>query len=78
MPTGEEAGTMLNNSMLNEMTSKYIMQDRLREAEQYRLLKRSEEARRSQPKRGLLRAFRQALALRRTIVRPTTAAGSGC
>lgn len=63
---------MLNNSTLNEMTGKYIMQDRLREAEHYRLFKRAEEARRSQPKRGLLATFRKALALRRTFVRPAT------
>lgn len=65
---------MLNNSMLNEMTSKYIMRDRLHEAEEYRLLKRAEEARRLAPRRGSLAAIRQALAARR-FIKPTAATG---
>lgn len=65
---------MLSNSMLNEMTSKYIMQNRLREAEQYRIMRRAEVARRPRKSSGVFGVIRQALA-RRTFVRPTTAAG---
>jgi len=65
---------MLNNSMLNEMTSKYIMQDRVREAEQYRLTRRAEVARRPAPRRGLLAAIRQAIVARR-FIKPTAATG---
>ena len=65
---------MLNPTIL-EMTGRQIMQDRMREAEQHRLLRRAEATRRPQPKVGLLSAIRQALAVRRTFVRPTPAAG---
>lgn len=67
---------MFHNSALNEMASKHIMADRIREAEQYRLLKRAEAARRPQPGKsnGFLGVIRQTLA-RRTFSKPTAAAG---
>lgn len=66
---------MFHNSALHEMTARHIMRDRLHEAEEYRLLKRAEAARRPAPRRGFLAAIRQALAIRRTFVRQTIAAG---
>jgi len=66
---------MFYNSALHEMTAEHIMRDRLREAEQYRLLKRAEAARRSASRRGFLALIRQALAVRRRFIRPTAAAG---
>jgi len=66
---------MFDNAVMREMTSRHIMEDRMREAEQYRLLKRAEAARRSVPRQGLLASIRHALAVRRTFVRPTIAAG---
>lgn len=65
---------MLVSPGMNEMMGREILQDRLREAEQHRLLRRAEAARRPEPKVGLLVAIRQALAARRTFVRPTPAA----
>jgi len=66
---------MFDNPAMRDFTSKHILHDRLREAEQYRLLKRAEAARRAKPKAGLLASIRNTLGLRRTFVRPTTAAG---
>ncbi|MGH2437873.1 MAG: hypothetical protein ACRDFA_12895 [bacterium] len=50
------------------------MRDRLHEAEEYRLLKRAEAARRPAPRRSLLAAIRQVLAARR-FIKPTAATG---
>lgn len=66
---------MFDNPTMREFTSKHILHDRLREAEQQRLLKRAEAARRPVQRRGLLAVIRQVLAARRTFERPTTAAG---
>ncbi|MGH2426720.1 MAG: hypothetical protein ACRDF1_10650 [bacterium] len=65
---------MFYNAALHEMTARHIMRDRLHEAEEYRLLKRAEAARRPAPRRGLLAAIRQALAARR-FIKPTAATG---
>lgn len=65
---------MFYNAALHEMTARHIMRDRLHEAEEYRLLKRAEEARRPAPRRGSLAAIRQALAARR-FIKPTAATG---
>lgn len=67
---------MFHNSALNEMTSKHIMRDRLNEAEQHRLLKQAEVARRQARRKrtSILGVIRQTLA-RRAVVRPTTATG---
>lgn len=65
---------MFYNAALHEMTARHIMRDRLHEAEEYRLLKRAEAARRPGPRRGLLAAVRQALAARR-FTKSTAATG---
>lgn len=66
---------MLDNVAMREYLGKHIREDRMREAEQYRLVKSAEAARRSVPRQGLLASIRQALAVRRTFVRPTIATG---